>query len=54
MDVFLHERRNGRFLLPVTGHPTYGLPWGQDRLVPFPRHLGSPAAAPNDHVPERP
>ena len=31
----LHERRNGQFLLQVTGHPTYGLPWGQDRLVPL-------------------
>src|SRR3984893_9663653 len=32
---FLHERRNGRFVLQVTGHPSYGLPWGQDRLVPI-------------------
>ncbi len=24
----LHERRNGHFLLQVTGHPSYGLPWG--------------------------
>lgn len=31
----LHERRNGQFVLQVTGHPTYGLPWGQDRLVPL-------------------
>ena len=31
----LHERRNGHFSLQVTGHPTYGLPWGQDRLVPI-------------------
>jgi hypothetical protein len=29
------ERRNGHFLLQVTGHPSYGLPWGQDRLVPI-------------------
>jgi hypothetical protein len=29
----LHERRNGHFLLQVTGHPSYGLPWGQDRIV---------------------
>lgn len=29
----LHERRNGQFVLQVTGHPNYGLPWGQDRLV---------------------
>lgn len=26
---FLHERRNGHFLLQVTGHPSYGLPWGK-------------------------
>jgi hypothetical protein len=31
----IHERRNGQFLLQVTGHPEYGLPWGQDRLVPI-------------------
>lgn len=31
----LHERRNGQFILQVTGHPSYGLPWGQDRLVPI-------------------
>jgi hypothetical protein len=31
----LHERRNGKFILQVTGHPSYGLPWGQDRLVPI-------------------
>jgi hypothetical protein len=31
----LHERRNGHFFLQVAGHPQYGLPWGQDRLVPF-------------------
>ena len=32
--ALLHERRNGQFLLQVTGHPIYGVPWGQDRLVP--------------------
>ncbi len=31
----LHERRNGQFLLQVAGHPSYGLPWGQDRIVPL-------------------
>lgn len=31
----LYERRNGHFVLQVTGHPKYGLPWGQDRLVPI-------------------
>ena len=29
----LYERRNGRFTLQVTGHPEFGLPFGQDRLV---------------------
>jgi replication initiator protein len=33
--VLLHERRNGQFLLQVAGHPKYGIPWGQDRLVPI-------------------
>lgn len=33
--VLMHERRNGQFLLQVTGHPSYGVPWGQDRLVPI-------------------
>jgi hypothetical protein len=31
----LHERRNGQFTLQVTCHPCYGLPYGQDRLVPI-------------------
>ena len=31
----LHERRNGQFSLQVTGHPSYGLPWGEDRLIPI-------------------
>ncbi|HEX4165763.1 MAG TPA: hypothetical protein VHZ55_09840, partial [Bryobacteraceae bacterium] len=29
----LYERRNGNFVLQVTGHPNYGLPFGQDRIV---------------------
>ena len=33
--VLLHERRNGHFQLQVTGHPSHGLQWGQDRLVPI-------------------
>jgi hypothetical protein len=33
--ALLHERRNGKFLSQVTGHPQYGVPWGQDRLVPI-------------------
>lgn len=31
----IHERRNGQFVLQVIGHPSYGLPWGQDRLIPI-------------------
>jgi hypothetical protein len=31
----LFERRNGSFLLQITGHPDFGLPYGQDRLVPI-------------------
>ena len=31
----LFERRNGQFLLQLTGHPDFGLPFGQDRLVPI-------------------
>jgi reverse transcriptase-like protein len=33
--ALMHERRNGHFLLQVTGDPQYGVPWGQDRLVPI-------------------
>ena len=29
------ERRNGSFVLQITGHPSYGLPFGQDRIVPI-------------------
>ncbi len=28
-----HRRQNGRFRLEVTGHPSWGVPFGQDRLV---------------------
>ena len=31
----LFERRNGAFLLQITGHPEFGLPYGQDGLVPI-------------------
>lgn len=34
-DQLLYERRNGRFVLQITGHPELGLPFGQDRLVPI-------------------
>jgi hypothetical protein len=31
----LYERRNRQFILQVTGHPEYGVPFGQDRIVPI-------------------
>ena len=31
----VYERRNGSFTLQITGHPQFGLPFGQDRLVPI-------------------
>ena len=34
-DRLLYERRNGRFVLQITGHPEFGVPFGQDRLVPI-------------------
>ena len=32
-DQLLFERRNGAYRLQITGHPQFGLPFGQDRLV---------------------
>jgi len=34
-DQLLYERRNGRFVLQLTGHPEFGVPFGQDRIVPI-------------------
>ena len=34
-EQLLYERRNGSLVLQVTGHPDFGLPFGQDRLVPI-------------------
>ena len=31
----LFERRNGNFVLQITGHPDFGVPYGQDRIVPI-------------------
>lgn len=31
----IYLRRNGRFFLEITGHPRFGLPYGQDRLIPI-------------------
>jgi hypothetical protein len=30
-----YTRRNGNFLLEITAHPRFGLPYGQDRLIPI-------------------
>src|SRR5262245_20277886 len=31
----VYERRNGNFVLQITGHPSFGVPFGQDRIVPI-------------------
>jgi hypothetical protein len=30
----VHRRRNGKLFLEMTAHPDFGLPFGQDRLIP--------------------
>lgn len=30
-----YTRRNGRFVLEIVAHPDFGLPFGQDRLIPL-------------------
>jgi hypothetical protein len=32
---YVHRRRNGKFSLHIVAHPDFGLPFGQDRLVPI-------------------
>jgi hypothetical protein len=34
-EQLTYVRHNGRFLLEITAHPRYGLPYGQDRLIPI-------------------
>ena len=34
-DQLIYTRRNGNFLLEITAHPRFGLPYGQDRLIPI-------------------
>ena len=34
-DQLIHTRRNGNFLLEITADPRFGLPYGQDRLIPI-------------------
>ncbi len=33
--VLEYTRQNGRFFLSLAGHPRFGLPFGQDRLIPI-------------------
>jgi hypothetical protein len=34
-NQLVYLRRNGKFFLEITGHPRFGLPFGQDRLIPI-------------------
>jgi hypothetical protein len=34
-DQLVYARHNGHFLLEITAHPRFGLPYGQDRLIPI-------------------
>jgi hypothetical protein len=34
-DQLVHKRRNGNFFLHIVAHPDFGLPFGQDRLIPI-------------------
>lgn len=34
-DQLAYIRRNGKFFLEIAGHPRFGLPYGQDRLIPI-------------------
>jgi hypothetical protein len=34
-DQLTYTRRNGKFFLDITGHPRFGVPFGQDRLIPI-------------------
>jgi hypothetical protein len=31
----VHRRKNGKFFLEIVAHPNFGLPFGQDRLIPI-------------------
>jgi hypothetical protein len=34
-DQLAYTRHNGKFFLQVIGHPQFGVPYGQDRLIPI-------------------
>ncbi len=35
LTQLVHRRRNGKFFLHLVAHPDFGLPFGQDRLIPI-------------------
>lgn len=35
LDKLFYTRRNGKFFLEIVAHPRFGLPFGQDRLIPI-------------------
>lgn len=34
-DQLVYRRQNGNFFLHIVGHPDFGVPFGQDRLIPI-------------------
>jgi hypothetical protein len=34
-NQLLHSRHSGKFFLQISAHPQFGLPYGQDRLIPI-------------------
>ena len=47
-----YTRRNGRFKLDIIAHPDFGLPFGQDRLVPdLGGHTSGSTEEPNGTLP---
>ena len=34
-DQLVYTRHNGRFFLEISAHPRFGLPYGQDRVIPI-------------------
>ena len=34
-DQLVYRRRNGNFFVEIVAHPDFGLPYGQDRLIPI-------------------
>ena len=49
----LHERRNGKFILQVTGHPSYGLPWAGSACTHLSRNPGDPPKDAAGHLRQR-